>query len=74
MTPINGAVSSQIRAQTTHENTQILCLSGDTNSPVVVTRKVCEQVVADLATIAVTMTNATDTGSGTIYYRCYIFG
>lgn len=66
MTPMNGAVNSQIRAHTIHEKTQIFCLPAGTNSPVDETSTVCEHVVAALVTIAVNMITATETGSETV--------
>lgn len=50
--PMNGAVSNQIRAHTTHENMQIFCFVVGTNSAVHVNKTAWEQVVAIIEIIA----------------------
>ena len=56
---MNGAVSSQIRAHTTHENIQIFCLVVGTSSLVHVNKTACEQVVAIFEIIANVIPNVT---------------
>lgn len=58
-TPMNGAVSSQIRAHTTQENIQIFCLVVGTSSVVHVNKTACEQVVAIFEIIANVIPNVT---------------
>lgn len=50
--PMKGAVNSQIRAHTIHENTQIRCLTAGISSAVHVTSTVWEHVVAIFDNIA----------------------
>lgn len=57
--PINGAVSSQMRAQTTHENMHIFCLLVGTSSLVHVNKTACEHVVAIFESIASVMPSVT---------------
>lgn len=66
--PINGAVSSQIRAQTTHENMHIFCCVVGTTSLVHVNKTACEQVVATFEIIANVMPSVTYVVSETILY------
>lgn len=64
--PINGAVSSQMRAQTTHENMQIFSFVVGTSSLVHVNKTACEQVVAIFEIIANVMPSATYVVSETV--------
>lgn len=57
--PTNGAVNSQIRAQTMVENAQIFLLSAGTNSVVHVVNMASVEEIAILETIAVHMNSAT---------------
>lgn len=57
--PMNGAVRSQMRAQTTHENMHIFCLVVGTTSLVHVNKTACEQVVAIFEIIANVMPSVT---------------
>lgn len=63
---MNGAVSSQMRAQTTHENRQTFCLVVGTSSFVHVNKTACEQVVAIFEIIANVMPSDTYVVSETI--------
>lgn len=63
--PINGAVSNQMRAQTIHEKIQIRCFADGTSSPVLLTKTVCEQVVAIFDSIASVIPRITYTFSET---------
>lgn len=65
-TPMNGAVSNQMRAHTMHEKTQIFCCAGDTSSPVLVTNTVWEHVVAIFESIASVMPTNTYPFSDTV--------
>lgn len=64
--PTKGAVNSQIRAQTTHENMHIFCLVVGTNSLVHVNKTACEHVVAIFEIIANVMPSDTYVASETI--------
>lgn len=68
--PMNGAVKSQMRAQTTHENKQIFCLVVGTSSLVHVNKTACEQVVAIFEIIANVMPSDTYVVSDTIRTLC----
>lgn len=57
--PMNGAVSSQMRAQTMHENMHIFCFSFDTSSLVHVNKTACEHVVAIFESMASVMPSVT---------------
>lgn len=61
--PIKGAVSSQILAQTTHENIHMLCLVDVTNSFVHVKSTACTVVVNISDSIANNMHTTTYFGS-----------
>lgn len=63
--PINGAVSSQMRAHTMHEKMQIFCFDDEINSFVHVTNTVCEQVVDIFDNIARVIPMTTYTISST---------
>lgn len=58
-TPMNGAVSSQMRAQTTHENMHIFCFFVGTSSLVHVNKTACEHVVAIFESMASVMPSVT---------------
>lgn len=66
---MNGAVSSQIRAQTTQENMHIFCFVVGTNSLVHVNKTACEHVVAIFEIIANVMPNVTYDVSETFHTR-----
>lgn len=69
-TPMNGAVSNHMRAQTMQENMQICCCAGATSSPVLATNTVCEHVVAILDSIASVIPMATYQFSDTDKMEC----
>lgn len=56
---MNGAVSSQMRAHTIHENMQIFSFVVGTNSLVHVSKTACEHVVATFESIAKAIPNIT---------------
>lgn len=65
---MNGAVSSQIRAQTTHEYMHIFCLLVGNSSFVHVNKTACEQVVAIFEIIANVIPSTTYVVSETIWF------
>lgn len=67
--PINGAVSSQMRAQTIHENTHIFCFVDGTSSLVHVSKTACEHVVAIFESIANVIPSVTYSISETFFDR-----
>lgn len=64
---MNGAVNSQMRAQTTHENMHIFCFVVGTTPLVHVNKTACEQVVAIFEIIANVMPSVTYSVSETVW-------